>query len=428
MLPSNVGGGYNIRVVLRRALGFIDDNHWNLDLADVCSLHAKQLKPIVPELEESMDSVHKILEVERKRFHNTKLRTKSIVEKILQTQQTIDEPTLMKLYESEGITPELVNDYVPDLKVSEDFYTKITSKHDVPEDEVKKEFLDVEGLPDTDLLYYKDQKMLEFKAKVLKVIDNSWAVLDKTAFYPEGGGQKPDLGFIGSNPVSDVRKIGDVVAHRFIGSLKDGEEVSCRINEYNRRALTRHHTATHIVNAAAKQVLGPWVWQNSAEKTSKKARLDITHFDSLTQDEVAKIEDRANEIVKKNLPVKKEVMPRSVAEAKYGFTIYQGGVVPTKDLRIVSVGNIDVEACGGLHVDSTKEVGFILINRSKRVQDGVVRLEFVAGDVAVAELKESEKLLKESAGLLGVKEDQLPTKVQEMFDDWKERRKSAKSH
>jgi alanyl-tRNA synthetase len=426
MLPSNVGGGYNLRVILRRALGFIDDNHWNLRLGEVCDMHAKHLKPMVPELEDAMGSVRKVLEVERNRFHNTKLRTKSIVERLMEKEEKIDEDTLLKLYESEGITPELVNDYVPDLKVPGDFYTRITNKHDLPTEDSEKSFLDVEDLPETELLFYQDQKMMQFKAKVLKVIDGNWAVLDKTAFYPEGGGQKPDLGFIGSNPVSDVRKIGGVVVHRFIGSLNEGDEVSCRINEYNRQTLTKHHTATHIINAAARIVLGPWVWQNSAEKTSKKARLDITHFDSLTAEEVQKIEDKANEIVKKNLPVKKEVMPREEAEKRYGFSIYQGGVVPTRNLRIVSIGNLDVEACGGLHVDSTREVGFILITRSKRVQDGVVRLEYVAGDVAVNELKESEKILKESASLLKVKEEELPKKVQELFDEWKGKRKSAK--
>lgn len=426
ILPSNVGGGYNLRVILRRALGFIDDNHWNLDLADVCELHSKQLKPIVPELEGSIGSIRKVLDVEKKRFHNTKLRTKSIVEKIIQKDEKIDADTLVKLYESEGITPELVNDYVPNLKVPENFYTRITSKHELPEKGFEKSFLDVEELPPTELLYYQDQKMMEFKAKVVKVLENSWAVLDRTAFYPDGGGQKPDLGFIGSNPVSDVKKIGDVVVHRIIGSLNEGDEVSCRINTYNRQALTRHHTAVHIVNAAARQVLGPWVWQNSAEKTSKKARLDITHFDSLTDDEVQKIEDKANEIVRKNLPVNKEVMLRKEAERKYGFRIYQGGVVPTKDLRIISVGNIDIEACGGTHTDSSKEVGYILITKSKRVQDGVVRLEMVSGDVAVKELKESEKLLKDSVGVLKVKEAELPGKIQEMFDDWKEKRKQVK--
>jgi len=288
------------------------------------------------------------------------------------------------------------------------------------------EEVDVEGIPKTKLLFYDDFSITEFKAKVLKMIGDKWAVLDQTAFYPEGGGQKGDLGFIDNTPVSDTQKFQDVVVHRVLEVLKEGQEVTCKVNLYNREILTKHHTATHVINTACRQVLGPWVWQHSAEKTSKKARLDITHYEALTDDIVQKIEDKANEIVKKNYPVIRELLSREEAEKKYGFRIYQGGVVPEKNLRIISIDKLDHEACGGTHVNKTGEIGFISIIKTKRVQDGVVRLEFVAGDVAVKQLKESEKLLKESCDVLKVKEDELPKKVEELFNKWKEKRKEVK--
>jgi len=274
MLPSNVGGGYNLRVILRRALGFIDDNHWNIDLADVCEMHAKHLKPIVPNLEESIDTIKKILEIERQRFHETKLRTKRIVEGMIQNQEEFTEEKMLKLYDSEGITPELINDFKPDLKVSDDFYAKVTEKHDTPLKKIEREEVNVEGLPKTKLLFYDNSAITEFKAKVLKMIDDKWVVLDQTAFYPEGGGQKGDLGFIDNIPVSDTQKFQGVVVHRVLGILKEGQEVKGTVNVYNRQILTQHHTATHVVNTACRQILGPWVWQHSAEKTSKKA-IDI---------------------------------------------------------------------------------------------------------------------------------------------------------
>ena len=425
-IPSNVSGGYNLRVILRRALGFIDDNHWNIDLADVCAMHAKHLKPIVPELEENIEAVKKILEVERQRFHETKLRTKRIVEKMVQDGEEFTEEKMLKLYDSEGITPELINDFKPDIKVPEDFYIKVTEKHTIPPKGIDMEEVDVEGIPKTKLLFYDDFSITEFKAKVLKMIGDKWAVLDQTAFYPEGGGQKGDLGFIDNTPVSDTQKFQDVVVHRVLEVLKEGQEVTCKVNLYNREILTKHHTATHVINTACRQVLGPWVWQHSAEKTSKKARLDITHYEALTDDIIQKIEDKANEIVKKNYPVIRELLSREEAEKKYGFRIYQGGVVPEKNLRIISIDKLDHEACGGTHVNKTGEIGFISIIKTKRVQDGVVRLEFVAGDVAVKQLKESEKLLKESCDVLKVKEDELPKKVEELFNKWKEKRKEVK--
>jgi alanyl-tRNA synthetase len=426
LLPSNVGGGYNLRVILRRALNFIDDFRWNIDLMDVCELHARHLRSMCPELSEHLDEIQKILDIEKKRFHETKLRTQRIVKSIIDNEETIDEEKLINLYDSEGITPELVKDHIPDLKIPEDFYAKVTDKHMSEKKIVIKESIDVSGIPPTEYLYYDDPKKMDFKAKVLKVIDNKYVVLDKTYFYAEGGGQKSDVGFIGSAPVSDVQKVGDVILHRVIGDLKEGEDVECSINEYRRNVLKKHHTGAHIVNAAARQILGNHVWQNGAEKTSEKARLDITHYENLDDNVVDKIEKRANEIIRKNLPVKIEVLPRTEAEKKYGFRIYQGGVVPEDKLRIVSIGNIDHEACGGLHCKNTGEVETILILKTKRIQDGVVRIEFTAGAVALKTLKEKEVLLKEAAKLLKVKEENVPEAVKNLFETWKEKRKDLK--
>lgn len=426
LLPSNVGGGYNLRVILRRALGFIDDFRWNVDLMDICNLHARHLRLICPELSEHLDEIQKILDIEKKRFHNTKLRTERIVKNLVENGEEIKEETLIKLYDSEGITPELVQDFVPDLKIPVDFYVKVTEKH-MGEKKLKTlEPIDVSALPATELLVYENPKTMEFQAKVLKMINDKYVVLDKTYFYPEGGGQKSDVGFIGDLPVSDVQKIGDVVVHRVIGKLEEGKTVKCSINEYRRDILRKHHTATHIVNVAAREVLGNHVWQHSAFKSSEKARLDITHYEVLTENEVEKIEQKANEIVRKNLPVKIELLPRAEAEKNYGFRIYQGGVVPEDELRIVSIGGIDHEACGGLHLEKTGEAEFITILKTKRIQDGIDRIEFTVGPVAMKYLKEREMLLKETAKLLKVKEEKVPEAVKELFEKWKAKRKELK--
>ncbi|RLG53757.1 MAG: alanine--tRNA ligase, partial [Candidatus Hydrothermarchaeota archaeon] len=231
LLPSNVGGGYNLRVILRRALSFIDEFDWDIDLVDVCELHARHLKLMCPELSEHIDEINRIIEIERKRFHETKLRTKKIVESIVQKGETIDEGRLIELYDSEGITPELIKVYKPELKIPVDFYTKITEKHMGEKKIIIKESVDVSNLPPTQLLVYDDQKKLEFQAKVLRMIDDRYVVLDKTYFFPEGGGQKSDIGFIEDFPVSDVQKIGDVVVHRVLGKLEEGKTVNCRINK-----------------------------------------------------------------------------------------------------------------------------------------------------------------------------------------------------
>ena len=158
--------------------------------------------------------------------------------------------------------------------------------------------------------------------------------------------------------------------------------VSCTINGERRDGITKNHTSTHIINTSARSVLGSWVWQHSAFKEADHARLDITHHSALTDDDVIKIEQVANSIVEKSIPVKIENFDRGVAEQRYGFRIYQGGVVPVKSVRIVSIGNLDIEACGGTHVTNTSDIKEIKITRTKRIQDGVVRIEFVSGESA----------------------------------------------
>jgi alanyl-tRNA synthetase len=247
----------------------------------------------------------------------------------------------------------------------------------------------LEGLPETDLLFYKDDPK-EFEAKVLKSFDK-FVVLDRTSFYARGGGQEPDHGKIAGYDVVDVNKHGNIVVHELKGGIpKQDETVSCVVDSARRDGITKHHTSTHILNSSARNVLGSWVWQNSAFKEVDHARLDITHHSALTDEETAKIEELANAKVKENIPVTIQNFDRGTAEQKYGFRIYQGGVVPVKSVRIVSIEDFDVEACGGTHVKSTKDIDLIKITRTKRIQDGVVRLEFTAGQAAQDYLNQHE--------------------------------------
>jgi alanyl-tRNA synthetase len=182
--------------------------------------------------------------------------------------------------------------------------------------------------------------------------------------------------------------------------LEAGDQIEGRVDSIRRSRIMRHHTATHIVNGSARKILGPWVWQNSAFKDVDMARLDITHYSHLTREQILEIEKMANEIVRRNLPVVIKWMPRREAEQEYGFRLYQGGVAPVKDLRIVNIEGWDVEACGGTHCSRTGDVGLIKITKSERVQDGVERLEYVAGEVAVDFVENQETILIEASGKL----------------------------
>lgn len=405
-LPSNVGGGYNLRVILRRALDFARQLDFDLDLAEVAEWHAEQLEPMYPELSEHTEDCRTIFAVESQKYDVTKERSKKIVESLSKSRVTIDTDKMIELYESEGITPESLVSAGLEATVPPDFYLRVTEKHEVQKkEETQKQTYDVSGLPPTKLLFYEKRDTFEFQSKVLRVLDGRYVILERTGFYPRGGGQEPDHGKIEGVEVVDVTKSKNVAVHEMdskqAGSrIEEGRVVNCIVDSRRRNLIMRHHTATHIVNGAARRVIGPWVWQHSAFKDENMARLDITHFAHLTRDQVLAIERAANEVVRENPPVNVSWLPRNEAEQKYGFRIYQGGVVPSKELRIVDIRGWDVEACGGTHCSSTGEIGLVKITKTERIQDGVERIEFVAGAAALDYVQTQEGVLLDSAAAL----------------------------
>lgn len=415
-LPSNVGGGYNLRVVLRRALSFIEKFKWNLKLEDVALWHVDYLKKIFPELKESEDEIVKILSVESKRYAQTKERAKRIVDSF--ATRKISDFDLVKLYDSEGVTPEQLG-----LETPVDFYQKVTEIHMGQKKEKEKFPHDISNLPPTKVLFYEKSEIYEFDAKVLKVFDENLVVLDQTAFYPTSGGQMHDMGTIDRVAVTDVIKIGNVIVHKLFGKMQEGKTVHCVVDKERRLKLKHHHDSIHVINGVVRKLLGNHVHQYGAEKDVDKARIDITHYESLTDEQVEKIEEAANEIVEKGLPIKKTVMNRSEAEKKYGFSIYTGGYVPSKQVRVVEIVGHDVECCAGTHSKNTKDIGWITIVKTKRVADGLVRIEVKAGDVAEEYLKEKEKILQDVAQRLKVKEEKVHEAVKKLFDEWKKARK-----
>jgi len=394
-LPSNVGGGYNLRMMLRRIISTMDRLSLKFDINDMIDMQIDYLNDTYPELEETREDVKTIIAIETGRYENSKSRMQKIVSKLNQ-KPTVDD--LIRLYESDGVTP----DYLKEMKVISDipstFYSKLSELHQSKKQK-EQDQLSLEGLPETELLYYGDDPE-KFDAKVLKSFDQ-YVVLDRTSFYARGGGQEPDHGTIEGFDVVDVSKHGNIVLHELKeGAIKEGDTVSCVVDSKRRGDITKNHTSTHILNSSSRSILGSWVWQHSAFKEEDHARLDITHHSALTDDEIVKIENLANSVVKKNMSVNIDSFDRGTAEQKYGFKIYQGGIVPVKSVRIVSIEDFDVEACGGTHVKKTGEIKLVKITRTKRIQDGVVRIEFVSGDTALDYAKQHDvDLARESAEL-----------------------------
>lgn len=427
-LPSNSGGGYNLRFILRRALRFMDSHDWDLSLQKLAREHAKILEPLYPELREKLPEVEKILSVEEEKYRKSKKRTKKYLKKL--KGKDLSEKEIIKLYDSKGILPEQIKEVNPDVKIPTNFSAKVSKLHEKDKKvKAKDSGFDLSEVPPTEILYLpSNEGQEEFEAKVLKKLDGRYVVLDETIFYAEGGGQVADSGTLNGKKVISVQRCGQHIIHEVKGGeeLKEGQTVVGKIDFDKRQDLMRNHTAIHVINGAARSILGEHIWQAGSKVTENKARLDITHWEKLSDEQIREIEREANEVLLKNLKVKKYFLSKDEAEEKHGFRIYQGGAVPGNKLRIVEIPGFDTEACGGTHVDRTGDIGLIKIIKSKKVQDGVIRLEFAAGRPALEAVQEMEEYFNRSRDVFSVQPDKLPKTCKRFFKEWKKQKKKIK--
>ncbi len=404
IVPSNVKAGYLARLIIRRSLRFLEKLNITTPLQDFIDLQLNLLKAEFPSLILRKTQIDEMLDIETKRFSETRKKGEGLVKRILNEKKTIDTNTLVFLYDTHGMQPDIVKNIAQTAGVSVDipihFDSMIAELHSHETKEEKQQETD-ENLPETHLLYYDDHYTKEFDAKVIWKQSNNGThtiILDKTAFYPEGGGQPADTGVIifhgKAYPVHAVQKKGKSVLHVIEGELAVGDIIHGKINWEQRYALMKHHTGTHVVNAALRTLFGDHIWQAGSQLGTKEARFDFSHYKPITEEELKKIEHLANTLIHKGAQVEKKVMPRNEAEQTYGFRLYQGGVPPGNTIRILNIPGIDVEACGGTHLNDIREIEKIRILKAERIQDGVNRIIFAAGLAADLERQREEQLFE----------------------------------
>jgi len=443
IVPSNIHEGYLARLLFRKVYRLLKMLDMSERLYDVVEMQVDYWSKDYPHIKTMRKEIMEMLKVEEEKFEDTLKRGEGLVKRIadelkVKRVSRLPEATLSELYDSHGLPPEIVKEVAESegvkVEVPDNFYALIANKHTqatkpVEEEETKaEETLEtaVENLPLTEQLYYADAYMKEFDAKVLKIINSQYVVLERTCFYPEGGGQPADHGFLtfgdAKAEVVDVRKVGRVIVHKIKGSVtpKEGGVVKGMLDWDKRYALMKAHTATHLVNGAARRVLGEHVWQHGTQKGVESTRLDISHYRRLTPEEIHKIETLANQAVLANMPVTTAWMPRSQAESQYGFRLYQGGAVPGKDIRVVKTGDWDVEACAGTHLKRTGEIGFIKIVYTERIQDGVERLGYAVGLQALKAVQHQERVLWKVSETLGAPFEKLDKTAEKLMKELKE--------
>ncbi len=444
IIPSNVKEGYLARLILRRTVKYMNELGLSESLSDLMKIQIDELSKTYPEIATNRQHILNITDLEEERYHTTLTKGENLVKRSIKTlkkenKTSFSTDMLINFYDSHGIPPETVEDIASrnafDANIPDNFYTLIAAAHEQEDTEDKKTIeLDY---PETKLDFYDDLKQREFSALVLAVVDTNKIILDRTIFYPEGGGQPSDEGIIKRDNgdelfITYAEKVNNIVLHHVaeddIPKL-DGivhEEITGKIDSYRRDLLTRNHTATHLVIASARDILGKHIWQAGAQKGLDKTRIDLSHYKRISKEELHAIEMLANQRVQQNHVLNIQWYDRTDAEAKYGFKLYQGGIVPGKNIRVIEIPGVDVQACAGTHCERTGDVGVIKLLRTERVQDGVERLEYAVSDSGVKKIQENDDIIDDSSKVFGVDPDQLPKTCNRFFEEWKQQKKTIK--
>src|SRR5581483_7349283 len=365
IVPSNVKAGYLMRMVIRRSLRLMDELGLQISLFDLVNRQLQAFSSDFPELFARREYIHTVLELETARYRETLDKGRRLVEREAKAYKGKEFPLekLIDLYDSQGLNPEIVKNVAEPLgvkvEIPDDFYSAVANKHAKAKagevEEEAKEDRRFEGLPPTRAIYYEDSTIRDFHATVLWA-QGDLVVLDQTAFYPEGGGQPADVGHLhtgdhGSEkgPVADVKDVqkfttsrGPVVVHKVAGAtFHKGDKVHGHVDWDVRTGHTRHHTATHLILASAKQVLGFHTWQGGAQKGYDRSRVDIQHYNRITDEQLRAIEELANKAMLDDRKVEKVWMGRDEAEKAFGMQLYQGGIPKGREVRVVKVQDFD---------------------------------------------------------------------------------------
>ena len=415
VVPSNVEEGYLARLLIRRTYRLLRRLGIENQIIEIINAQIDYWGTDFPQLPPMRNEIAEAIKSEEAKYLRTLERGSELVKKIStelnrKHQNTMPQETLVELYDSHGLVPEIVKELAEQLNLEvnqpQNFYSAVAQRHLASKKIIKEEEISapklkdqVENLPETEPLYYKDPFQKEFNARVVAIVDGQYVVLDKTCFYPEGGGQPGDIGVleINSSPIKVIgaQKVGRAILHHIDGKPPTPGSSVHGIIDWNKRvSLMRHHTGTHIILGAARRVLGQHAWQAGAQKGPETSRIDISHYERLTEDQAREIERLATEVALQDIPVETQWLPREKAEQTYGYRLYQGGVVPGRELRIVKIGDWDVEACAGTHCTRTGQVGTIKILHTERIQDGVERLIFTAGAQTLRAFQEQEQKIR----------------------------------
>lgn len=451
ILPSNEGRGYVLRRLLRRAARhgkLLNINR--LFLEDIAKIAIKQSKDAYPELEDKKEYILKVIKIEEEKFNKTidqglEILNDYISNLKLNNINILSGKDAFKLYDTYGFPLDLTKEILEEqnLLINEEEFenemycqkerarnarqnTNYKGRNENIYDQINPEL-------SSNFIGYNT---LESESKVIwigKENDLYSIMVEETPFYPEGGGQAGDIGTITYKDEiievnSTVKILGNKIIHKTNAentNIRIGDIINLKVNESSRIMTAKNHTATHLLQKALRSVLGTHVEQSGSEVTKDKLRFDFTHFESMTNEEIKKVETIVNNKIFENLNIEIKNMPINEAKKLGAMALF--GEKYSENVRVVNISDYSMELCGGTHIDNTFKIGLFKILSETGIASGVRRIEAITGEKVIEYYKKQDNMIQNISNLLKTNIDNIENKIIELQQNIKNNNKVIES-
>lgn len=450
VLPSNEGRGYVLRRIIRRAirhgykLGVQGTFFYKL-----VPVLEKEMGTAYPELVKSRAQVERVLKLEEERFAETLANGMTLLEGAIKETRghMIDGETVFRLYDTYGFPADLTADIARerDLAIDQAGFDAAMEEQRKRSQDASKFGVDLSGGASVDSrTLFEGYEELEAQGQVVALLkggaivselstdDVGEVILDRTPFYAEAGGQVGDAGELATPGVhfvvSDTQKRGTAFAHMgrvAQGKIRVGDTLNARVDGERRRSTALNHTATHLLHAALRKVLGAHVQQKGSLVAPDRLRFDFSHFQPVTPVELREIERLVNTEIRRNTSAQTEVMNYDDAVGAGAMALF--GEKYETTVRVLRIGDFSMELCGGTHVQRAGDIGFFKITGESGVASGVRRIEAITGNTALDYVEQNDGLLRDLVALVrGTRED-VTEKVRDALERIRQMEKEIRS-
>ncbi|MDC5840960.1 alanine--tRNA ligase [Vibrio europaeus] len=439
VMPSNEGRGYVLRRIIRRAV-----RHGNKLGAQGVFFHklvgvlAEVMGSAAEELKKQQELVEKVLRIEEENFGRTLERGMVILNEALDALEgkELDGETVFKLYDTYGFPADLTNDVARerDFTIDEAGFEKAmeeqrqrareagqfgTDYNATIKTEAESEFCGytgTEGKSDVAEIFVEGEV-----AESLSAGDKAIIILGETPFYAESGGQCGDAGVLktesGLFKVEDTQKLGNAIAHHGVlaeGVLAKSDEVEATVDAERRASISLNHSATHLLHAALRSVLGEHVTQKGSLVKPENLRFDFSHLEAVTPAELKEVERLVNAQVRRNHVIETNVMDIESAKQKGAMALF--GEKYDDEVRVLSMGEFSTELCGGIHASNTGDIGLFKITSEGGIAAGIRRIEAVTGEAALDAIEAQQAKFEEKLAESASKAKSLEKEIQKLKD------------